>query len=82
MLRLKRQAIEEQIDERDLITPQDAADLSGRSLPTILGLMANDTFPIYVLPGDKRTRKQRFTSRNEVIAFVKKQTAKKRKSKG
>jgi hypothetical protein len=81
MLRLKRQAIEEQIEERDLITPKDAADLSGRSLPTILGLMAIDTLPIYVLPGDKRTRPQRFTSRAEVVAFVKKQTAKKRKAK-
>jgi len=81
MLRLKRQAIEEQVDENDIITPMDAAELSRRSLPTILGLMANDSLPIYVLPGDKRARKQRFTSRAEVVAFVKKQAAKKRKTK-
>lgn len=72
MLQLKRLAVEIQIDESDLITPKDAADISGRSLQTILSLMAMDSLPIYMLPGDKRKRPQRFTSRKAVQKLGKK----------
>jgi hypothetical protein len=72
MLQLKRQAVEIQVEESDLITPKDAADISGRSLQTILSLMASDTLPIYMLPGDKRKRPQRFTSKKAVQKMGKK----------
>lgn len=71
MLQLKREPVEVAIDERDLLTPQDAATISARSLTTILSLMALDSLPIYVLPGDKRKRPQRFTSRAAVEAMPK-----------
>ena len=71
MLQLKREPVEVAIDERDLLTPKDAATLSARSLTTILSLMALDSLPIYVLPGDKRKRPQRFTSRAAVEAMPK-----------
>lgn len=76
MLQLMRQPVEVELDERDLVTPKDAAELSGRSLQTILSLMALDSLPIYVLPGDRRARPQRFTSRNAVQKLPKRKRTK------
>jgi hypothetical protein len=77
MLQLKRMPVEIQIEEGDLITPKDAADLSGRSIQTILSLMALDSLPIYMLPGDKRGRPQRFTSKKAVQKLPKRRATKK-----
>lgn len=71
MLQLIRQPVEVAMSEHDLITPVDAANLSGRKLTTILGLMAVDSLPTFVLPGDNRQRRQKFTSRRAVEALPK-----------
>jgi hypothetical protein len=76
MNQLVRQPVEVTIDEQDLLTPTEAAELSGRALTTILGLMAFDKLPIYELQQDRRKRPQRYTSRKAV-----KQLAKRRDSK-
>lgn len=69
MIQHIRQAVEVDIDERDLITPKDAARLSKRSLSTVLSLMALDKLPIYTLPQDERERAQRYTSKKAVLAL-------------
>ena len=71
MLQHVRQTVEVDINEGDLITPQEAANLSGRSLSTIVSLMALDRLPIYSFPHDTGKRIKKWTSRREILAMPK-----------
>lgn len=71
MLKLVRQPIEVDVPEADLITPSDAARITGRRLQNVVNLMETDRLPVFLLPQDERIRRQKFTSRAAVLALPK-----------
>ena len=73
MLQIVRTKVPASIDQFDLITPQEAAKISGRKITTIVNLINLGFLPWYELPfgGENRARVQRYTSRVAVLAMPK-----------
>lgn len=74
MIKIVREAIEVDIDESDLITIDEAARISDRTIPTIAAMLDRGKLPWYELPAfgnEKRKRIQRYTSKREVLSIPK-----------
>jgi hypothetical protein len=74
MLKLVTQVVETDVDESDLIAPGDAARLMKRRVQSVMNLMATGKLPTYMLPHDERVRPQKFTSKKEVMNFMKRKS--------
>lgn len=74
MIKIVRETIEVDVDESDLITIDEAARLSDRTIPTIAGMLDRGKLSWFELPAfgnETRKRIQRFTSKREVLALPK-----------
>jgi hypothetical protein len=73
VLQIVRTKVPASIDQSDLITPQEAAKISGRKITTIVNLINLGFLPWYEFPfgGVNRARVQRYTSRVVVLAMPK-----------
>lgn len=68
MLRVKRTVEPAEVEESDLISLDEAARMSGRSISAIAAMMERGTLPWFQFlpPSDEGKRIQRFTSRQAV----------------
>jgi hypothetical protein len=77
MLKLVTQVVETDVDESDLIAPGDAARMMKRRVQSVMNLMATGKLPTFMLPNDERVRPQKFTSKKEVMNFMKRKSKQK-----
>jgi len=77
MLEIVRTAQNVEIDERELISIDEASKMSGRSISAIAAMLERGTLPWYQFlpPENEGKRIQRFTSRRAVAQLTKKRRA-------